>query len=84
MKVKTTSVWQISTGKHDVRLHLLEDGNYEHEVREFVELKAFIDQNYKLAAHELAKLLLESVFDAVKVEVFDFNRNGVVMEIEKI
>ena len=43
-----------------------------------------MDQNYKLAAHELAKLLLESVFDAIKVEVFDFNRNGVIMEIEKI
>lgn len=79
--MKVTSVWQISTGKHDVRLHLLEDADYEHEVRESTELRAFVDQHYKLAAHELAKLLLESVFDAVKVEVFDFNRNGVIMEI---
>jgi hypothetical protein len=84
MTIRITSVWQISTGKHDVRLHLLEDANYEHEIREPVELRAFVDQNYKLAAHELAKLLLESVFDAIKVEVFDFNRNGVIMEIEKI
>jgi hypothetical protein len=82
--VKVTSVWQVSTGKHDVRLHLLEDTDYEHEVKEPVELRAFVDQNYKLPAHELAKLLLESVFDAIKVEVFDFNRNGVIMEIEKI
>jgi len=79
--MKVTSVWQISTGKHDVRLHLLEDTDYEHEVKEPTELRAFVDQHYKLAAHELAKLLLESVFDAVKVEVFDFNRNGVIMEI---
>ena len=79
--MKVTSVWQVATGKHDVRLHLLEDTDYEHEVKEPVELRAFVDQNYKLAAHELAKLLLKSVFDAVKVEVFDFNRNGVIMEI---
>lgn len=74
------SRWRASTGKYDVIVTRVEEPDYAHEIQEATELRAFISDNYDLSPSELAVKILDNYLGAVKVEVRDWNRNGVIVE----
>lgn len=76
------SKWRASTGRYDVIVTRIEEPDYSHEIQEATELRAFINENYDLRPSELAIKILDNYLGAVKVEVRDWNRNGVVIERE--
>jgi hypothetical protein len=63
---KALSKWRASTGKYDVIVYRDEGSQYDHEIREATELRAFINDHYDLGA--------------VEVEVRDFNRNAIILK----
>lgn len=78
--LKTLSKWRASTGKYDVIVYREEATEYQHEIREATELRAFINDNYELGASALAAAILDNYLGAVEVEVRDFNRNAVILK----
>lgn len=83
MKTKTYSVQRYSSGKHDVTIWRSEAADYLHDVREAFELREYVQLKYDLNAADLARELMEAFFDCVRVEVTDWNRNGVVLVKEE-
>lgn len=77
---KALSKWRASTGKYDVIVYRDEGSQYDHEIREATELRAFINDHYDLSPSALASAILDNYLGAVEVEVRDFNRNAIILK----
>lgn len=81
--VMLMSFERIRTGRYDVKVYRHEDPvTYTHTVREPVELRAFVDLNYDLPMEEVAHRILSEYLGAVRVEISDWNHNGIIIEKE--
>ena len=70
----------IRFGKMDVRVFREQEDNYKHEMREPKELKAFIELVYHLPLEEVGREILNNYLGAVRVEITDWNHNGIIVE----
>lgn len=74
----TLSFETVKTGKMDVRVYRIQEDDYKHEVREPTELRAYVELLYHLPYEEIAQNILDNYLGTVRVEVTDWNYNGIV------
>lgn len=67
-------------GKMDIRVFREQAEDYKHEMREPKELKAFVELIYHLPIEEIAREILSNYLGAVRVEINDWNHNGIIVE----
>lgn len=81
MKRKLEVVRRCSVGKHCVKLWIAEDS-----APDYIDTKplyALINLHYDEPVERLANIILDSFLDAVRVEITDCSRNGIVVSKEE-